>query len=683
MDGKRTLVRIALAGTLVGVELYLARDLTTNAPVRGYTATNSFSIAPSRAARIKDIAVTLGTHVDAGDVIARLETTELDNELAAADAERKIAAAAVVAQSARLRRDSVDLERRFASSSEQATADLATAEANARTAAAELAAIDAEVTDQTELVAKHLANASVLNSLKLRRAALAKQVEATSAVIGVLRGNANAASKRGGEVDDNADDQLAPLEARMQAADLRIAQLVRERERLTLRAPAAGVIDALPLHAGDLAAPQTPVAVLVAVDAQRVVACIPESGANDVEPGSEAEVTSAIDRAYATGAVESITGTIAPLPARCQPPNVKTQLMGRVAIVALDQPLGGIPGQTQLVKFSARRRPHDRTTVAPAPRPASPPADPSTAEPSVLVRSGEAARIRFEPSGLVWVPSLERYLIVSDDTKTAERHPVWLFTMSRDGVVDPRPVVVSGVDAITDLESITADDHNNIWVLASQSVNHKGERSAARSRLARLTFDKLGGLEVDKVIDFAGMLDRARPDVRAALGVTDTRALDIEAMTYHGGALYIGLKAPLDSDGRAQIWRVGSPERLLAGDLSGARLELWSKVKLMVEVGGRPTPAAPADMIFWDDATMVFGVTASGIDTKWQDGAIYVAKPVGGELVPHHVRTFPNLKPEGLARSPTGELVVVFDRGGSPAMWAQLPAALIKPGTRP
>src|SRR5262245_40084323 len=112
MDGKRTLFRLALAGALVGVECYLARDLTSHGPVQGYAATTSYSIAPLRAARVKEVAVTLGAPLNTGDVIARLDTTEVDNELATANAERRVAAGAVVAQTARMRRENVDLERR-------------------------------------------------------------------------------------------------------------------------------------------------------------------------------------------------------------------------------------------------------------------------------------------------------------------------------------------------------------------------------------------------------------------------------------------------------------------------------------------------------------------------------------------------------------------------------------------
>lgn len=683
MDGKRTLGRIALVGSLIGVELYLARGLTSRAAVPGYTATSSYSIAPPRAARVREVAATLGTSVKAGDVIARLDTTDVDNELEIASAERRIAAAALVAETARLRRDSLTLTRRFSTYSERATADLASAEASAHTAAAELAAVDAELVEQTDLVSKHLADASILRTLQLRRAALAKQVDAASNVLGVLRGNANAAKGRMGETEGGADDQLAPLQARLQAADLKIAQLGREREGLTLRAPADGVIDLLPLHAGDLAAPQTPVATLVAPDARRVVTCIPEARASGIEPGLEADITSTVDRVETTGEVESITGTIGPLPPRCQPPGSKIQLMGRVAIITLDEPAGGLPGQTQMVRFSARRRPRQRPVDPP---PAPPPADAAAAVdgPALLAVPKELADDRLEPSGIVWMPALDRFVIVSDDTgpRSGNGHPPWLFTMSADGKLDPAPLVVTGVDELDDLESITTDGKDGLWVLASLSTSQRGKRPASRRRLAHLAIDKSGAVRADQVIDLGGMLDGSAPAVRASLGVDDARVLDIEGMTSHAGALYLGLKAPLDGNRHAIIWKIATPAKLASGDLEAAGISRWATLAMTVDADGRSVPGGIADLMFWDDDTLVVSATASGIDAKDQDGAIYVGRPAPGEIALRRIRTFSSEKPEGLARGPKGSLVVVFDRGNKPPMWTQLPESALRTGAK-
>lgn len=672
MDGYRTALRLGLVVALAATELYLARRISTSSNVVGYTLSRSYTIAPERRAKLKALAVQLGATVAAGQTIAELDPTELDNAIDAARAERDQAIAEIKAQLARLGRDSVDVVRRFASGTERAAAQLATAEAAARTAAAELAAVEAEIAAQRELVDRHLANIAVMNSLELRRAALAKQVDAADHTLAVLRDNASAAAERSARVDTapGVDSVIAPLEARVRGAELHIEQLERERAGLVLHAPVDGVIDQLPLHPGDLAGPDVPVATVVASDNHRVVACVPEAHASAIEVGGAAELTSAFDHARGEGEIESLTSEIAPLPTRCQPPGSKLVAMGRLAVVALDRPLAGLPGQTQLVHFAARRR--ARAAAPPAMNPvvgAEPPAVPLKVPGTLL------GRTRFEPSGLVWVAAIDRYLIVSDDTGFPDRddHAPWLFTMTRDGAVDPRPLVVAGIPALDDLEAITADDDGKIWLLSSQSLSKHGKRPAARQELVRITIGP-GGAEVDAGVTLAALLARAPEPVRAALGVPDLRTLDIEAIAARGGALYLGLKAPVDGDGRAQIWRVGAPERLLAGDLAGAQLTRWSTLGLLVEADGRSVPGGIADMMFLDDHTLIVSATASGLDPRHQTSVVAIAELAAGQMQPRIVRRFAGLKAEGLARAPGGDaLAIVFDRGAEAALWTRLP----------
>jgi len=674
MDGYRTLARLGLVVGLVGLELVLARDLTATGGVLGYTLTQSYSIAPPRRAKLATLAVQLGATVTAGQPIAVLDPTELDNELAAARGDRERAIAAMQAALAAQRRDRADVARRFAIGAEGATAQWVTAEAASRTTAAELAAVDRELAEQRELVAQHLATATSVNALALRRAALAKQVDGADRVLGVLRGNASAAAQRTTDADPAGalDSAVAPLETAVRAAELHVDQLERERQALTLHAPVDGVVEQLALHPGDLAGPDVPVATIVASDTRRVIACIPEARASRVEIGLGAELTSAYDHARGAGEIESLTREIAPLPARCQAPGIKTVALGRVAVIALDAPLAGLPGETQLVRFAARRRAGVR--AAPPALPGAAPGILDMKVPGVLL-----GRTRFEPSGLVWVAALDRYLMVSDDTGFRDRdaRAPWLFTMSADGAVDPRPFEIAGIAELDDLEAIAAEPGGKIWVLASNSASKHARRRAARRQLVRLTVDR-DGARVDGAVDLGGLLAAAPAATRQALGLPGAGAdplgnLDLEALAAPGGALYLGLKAPVDADGRAQIWRVGDPSRLLAGDLPGARLTLWSTLRLAIDADGRSVPGGLADLVFLDATTVAIAATASGFDPKQQTGVLAVATLAAGELQPRIVRRFAGLKAEGLALAPDGKhLTVVFDRGSDAAQWTSI-----------
>jgi hypothetical protein len=250
--------------------------------------------------------------------------------------------------------------------------------------------------------------------------------------------------------------------------------------------------------------------------------------------------------------------------------------------------------------------------------------------------------------------------------------------MSADGAVDPRPFVITGIAQLDDLEAIAAGPDGKVWVLASSSANKKGKRRTARRQLVRLEVDR-DGARVDGAVDLGGLLDAAPDATRAALGLRAGAggdrlgALDLEALAVHDGALYLGLKAPVDDAGRALIWRVGAPDKLLAGDLAGAQLSVWSRLRLTIEADGRRVPGGLADLVFLDATTIAIAATASGIDPRQQASVLAVATFAAGELQPRVVRRFAGRKAEGLALAPDGKrLTIVFDRGAEAAQWTSV-----------
>ena len=126
----------------------------------------------------------------------------------------------------------------------------------------------------------------------------------------------------------------------------------------------------------------------------------------------------------------------------------------------------------------------------------------------------------------------------------------------------------------------------------------------------------------------------------------DLRTLDIEAIAARGGALYLGLKAPLDGDGRAQIWRVGAPDRLLAGDLVGAQLTRWSTLGLL----SRPTAERPRrhrrhDVPRRRHADRQPRLPRGSI--RAPDRVVAIAELAAGQMQPRIVRRLPGRKAEG------------------------------------
>src|SRR5262249_54956895 len=147
-----------------------------------------------------------------------------------------------------------------------------------------------------------------------------------------------------------------------------------------------------------------------------------------------------------------------------------------------------------------------------------------------------------------------------------------------------------------------------LYVLSSQSYSRKGRRNVARTALLRLRKDG-DGFKVDGEMHLAELLDAA-PDRATTLGLPrGTRELDIEGMAYHRGALYFGVKAPLDAGGSAMIWKVASPKALFEGSsakkLEAAGLTAWGRLRVDVTLDGATVAGGISDLLFHDNTLFV------------------------------------------------------------------------------
>lgn len=292
---------------------------------------------------------------------------------------------------------------------------------------------------------------------------------------------------------------------------------------------------------------------------------------------------------------------------------------------------------------------------------------------------------RFEPSGLVWVPALDRFLIVSDDTGLkdgADEGAAWLFTMDRNGQVDAAPLVVTGVDQVSDLESIASVGDGSYYLVCSQSKSAKGKRPAKRACLIRAQLEGRRLRALGQIDLIGSILDAAQGEggadwlrqlglnvVGEAIPGRTELELNIEGATVRAGALLLGLKQPIDGQGRATIWQLQQVDRLFTTRrLARADLVRSGNLPLSVEVDGRNAPAGVAELLALDDGSLL--VAATSPTRGPQSGALYCV-PVVGE--PRLVARFAGLKPEGISLGPDRKtLYVVFDRQQQVPEWTTL-----------
>lgn len=291
---------------------------------------------------------------------------------------------------------------------------------------------------------------------------------------------------------------------------------------------------------------------------------------------------------------------------------------------------------------------------------------------SVPARLGEVTRAP-ELSGLVWSPALGRYLVVSDDTgleDSGTNHAPFVLAMSADGRLDDTPVPIVGLDALNDAESICAGPLGTFFLLTSHSPNREGRTKRARRQLLHLDLDgrslKVRGRADLTQLQGGGLLGRAGP--------TGELPLDLEAVAYRDGALYVGLKSPLSSKGEALILRLDDAVAQLAqGRVRAASVSRWAALALCPEAACEGV----SDLAWLPDGSVLLVANAPKGGTPDGGGSLWRYRP-GGK--PELLRRFPGLKPEGVSLTPKPSVAIVFDRRDEVPLWLELPIpALAKP----
>lgn len=672
---------ICLVATL-GAAAWLQFGSEARGQVVGFAQVTPEAIAPTEIARVVSIGVGVGDEVQPGQVVAALDTTAIDDEIALAEAEKARLEAEVRAEQAVLAQkldvEVEALEREQARQREEQSR-----------VSAEARALDGEMSRVKQLVEDRQAVFGELAALDLQRATVGALASEKPRTLGLLAKQIKAAEQRRKTIKQEDSATAAKLEADLRVAERNIERLERRRAGYALRATGRGRVAAIDKQPGEVAAAGEPVVRLVSAG-ERVVTCVPERAALGIREGDAARLWI---RGTSGEALRGRTVTLGPvvseLPARCWT-SPKVPMWGREVTVALSDRIDVLAGQAFEVVFEPAAAPPPQTL------PAAMPAPPAMAAPTSLgpagpvpmtIPSSLAKRTRFEPSGLLARAGEGRFLVVSDDTgRDGDEGAPWLFAMNATGAIEPAPVPVEGVAELSDVEAIAAGDAGEIYLLSSQSYSKKGKRKQARTALLRLRQEGRG-FRVDGEAHLAELLD-ADPAFAARLGLPEgTRALDIEGLAYRQGALYLGLKAPLDAKGNALIWRIGSPGALFAPSgtvkakenqgpsprLVDATASLWGRVRVDVELAGQPTPGGISDMLFLPDGSLA--ITSTPATADGDAGALWrVAAPDPSALAPQLVRRFPGLKPEGIAPSLSpGKLTVVFDAGSGVPSFQELP----------
>ncbi len=142
----------------------------------------------------------------------------------------------------------------------------------------------------------------------------------------------------------------------------------------------------------------------------------------------------------------------------------------------------------------------------------------------------------IEASGVIKVDN--SFWIISDDTK--DKIPE-IFIADSLGKISSKKIIKS-LQKINDMEGITKDENENIYISTSLSVNKSGEIKEERKILIKVSKN----FELKNKINLFDKLKTSNIDfLKTAI---KEKTLDIEGLAYKNNAIYLGLKAPLKNN---------------------------------------------------------------------------------------------------------------------------------------
>ncbi len=645
-----------------------------NADFLGVVETRTHKMGAREAGRVRQVAVALGDAVAANQLLAVMDTSDLDTERQWVVAELKGLEASLDADRIRY---SLEYER-MRMQGDASQAGLVERRAAAQAKKAELAAVNAEIARLSAAERSGLGRSRDLNDLQIRRDALAQFVREVASTRADPASRARTAAPRGASDADSV--VLSMLGDRFQHVSelkLRLQSLDERIERRRILSPCAGhvvVVNAMP---GDDVEGFAPILTVEEPVAAFIDVYIPETSDYTPRAGQRVRVyPHRSGAADAHGTVVFIDPGYSAIPQRLAFRNMV--YWARKFRVRLDDGHSLMPGEAAKVEMTdetfdfAAAAAAERPVAQPAaPRVASPTATPVTLGPSEIhVPDSLRARSRFEPSGIVWLADIDRFLIASDDTsRDRPEHAPWLFLMDRQGTVEPEPIVLAGAEALNDLEAIAQDPDGMLYLVSSQSPSRKGNRPASRRQIYQVRRDGRDFRVVGQV-DLVDVLTRSmdasqRKDLGLEEGADpDSPPFEIEAAAWYRGALLLGLKSPRPRDG-ALLWRLDTPNRLFQDHvLRPGQLSLAARVDLRTSDG---RPAAFSDLAVDAGGTLFALSTVPDPSAAGQEGGLHrLVSPKPGILQSTLLRSYPGLKPEGLGVLPDGRFTLVFDGDDTP-----------------
>jgi HlyD family secretion protein len=346
---------VALAGYL-----YMANGVFSG--MAGVVETRAETIAPLETARLMRLEVELGQRVQAGQVLARMDTSLLDARMTREDAQMLEAEGAI----AGYQRDILQLHRQFRTAMSQAEIALQTERLHQQRDLAELAELTQELKRRQSLLARNLISEQDVVALRPRMAAIQKTVDSYPSLIAVHASHLEEAKKDWEELktwlraenDESVSSAIGrKAEAREKIMTANRQELLLQKQNYILRATSGGVVSRIYHTPGEVIQAGEAILRLVGAESNRIIGFLPEGPGTELAVGFSVKIQcQSRPSAPLTATVESIAPEVQALPGRMSP--IRGQVVrGRRVLLRLDNDRTLTPGETVMISKIGRELP--------------------------------------------------------------------------------------------------------------------------------------------------------------------------------------------------------------------------------------------------------------------------------------------------------------------------------------
>jgi len=343
----------------LGVLILIFSRRVERIEVVGIARGAAIQVSSTTTGRLRSLMVDLFDHVNEGQVIAALEDSELQSQLATAQAEIKRLNAELGAMEEQLAVEAsnrvsqaVAAMRRFDMDIAQAKLRILELKTSIEPALIQLEDLKVQIQIEEELLEKGASSSKLaLEQAKINYNILQTQIEQNKNLLAQAEKELASAIERKKQymanqpVDPSIDKALEPLKKAIEVQEKVIEELKIKRMALVLKSPIEGVISEIFSLPGSTVTPGAAILTITNPKPREVVAYLPENTAHcDIQGKKVQLITMGVKRQIAESQVIIVSPVIEQLPARLWP-NPNLPQYGRAFIVQIPPELEVMPGE--------------------------------------------------------------------------------------------------------------------------------------------------------------------------------------------------------------------------------------------------------------------------------------------------------------------------------------------------